>query len=123
MTRWNYAIDPLILYWNKAQFDDFSLEIQKAIKEAAVEAGKFQKALCRAGLDDGNALKILKNDFHYDIEIADPIGYLRSKGMEITEIDSIDRQRFQEVLKPVMESWTKKIGEKFVETARRDMAK
>ena len=123
MTRWNYAIDPLILYWNKAQFDAFSPEIQKAIKEAAVEAGKFQKALCRAGLDDGNALKILKNNFHYDIEIPDPIGYLRSKGMEITEIDSIDRQRFQEILEPVMESWTKKIGGKFVETARRDMAK
>ncbi|MCK5844232.1 MAG: DctP family TRAP transporter solute-binding subunit [Victivallales bacterium] len=121
MSRWNYALDPLILYWNKTQFDAFSPEIQKAINAAAVEAAKFQKALCRAGLDDGTALKTLKNEFKYEIKIPDPLSYLRSKGMVITEIDSADRARFQAALKPVTESWTKKLGEEFVETAQRDM--
>ncbi|MCK5844479.1 MAG: TRAP transporter substrate-binding protein DctP, partial [Victivallales bacterium] len=61
MTRWNYAVDPLIIYWNKEQFNSFSADIRKAIREAAIEAARFQKALCRAGLDDVSALPTLKN--------------------------------------------------------------
>jgi tripartite ATP-independent transporter DctP family solute receptor len=123
MTRWNYAVDPLILYWNKEQFDAFPPDIQKALRAAAIEAGAFQKALCRAGLDDGTALKTLKTRFKYDIKTPDPLAYLRSKGMEITEIDDASRTKFKNVLKPVTDSWTNKLGPEFVKTAELDMKK
>ncbi|NOY75122.1 MAG: DctP family TRAP transporter solute-binding subunit [Kiritimatiellaeota bacterium] len=121
MTRWNYAIDPLILYWNKEQFDAFPPDIRKAIRKAAVEATRYQKALCRAGLDDGTALKTLKNEFGYDIKIPDPLGYLRSKGMEITEINDDARAEFKKNLKSVTDSWTKQLGAEFVKNAKKDM--
>ena len=121
MTRWNYAVDPLILYWNKVQFDAFPPDIQKAIRSAAVEAARFQKALCRAGLDDGSSLKILKEEFNYDIKIQYPLAYLRSNGMKITKIDASARKAFKAKLRPVIESWTKKLGADFVKTAENDM--
>ena len=62
VTLWNYLIDPLILYWNKKQWDTFPDEIQSTIRGAAIEAGRFQKALVRAGLDGGTSINILKSD-------------------------------------------------------------
>ncbi len=44
---WNYSYDALILGINKAKFESFSPEIQKAIQEAATEACKYQIALNR----------------------------------------------------------------------------
>ncbi|MCK5844478.1 MAG: hypothetical protein KAG97_07205 [Victivallales bacterium] len=41
--------------------------------------------------------------------------------MEIIDIDDAARAKFQSVLKPVTESWTKKLGVEFVRTAEKDM--
>jgi tripartite ATP-independent transporter DctP family solute receptor len=121
MARWNYAVDPLILYWNKEQFDAFPPEIQKAIRDSAVEAALFQKSLCRAGLDNGTALKTLRMKFKYEIKIPDPLAYLRSKGMEITTIDEAAGMKFKSTLKSVTDSWTEKLGPEFVKTAELEM--
>ena len=48
VTRWNYLADPLILYWNKKEWDRFPADIQEALAEAAAEATRYQKALARA---------------------------------------------------------------------------
>ena len=58
-TFWNYLVDPVIFYWNKKQWEAFPQDIQKIIKRSAEEAGRFEIALCRAGLDGDKSLIIL----------------------------------------------------------------
>ena len=82
-TFWNYLVDPLIIYWNQDQWNAFPDDIKKGIMEAAQEAGKFEIALCRAGLDGDKSVNILKNDFNFTMEVPDPVKWLESKGMTV----------------------------------------
>ena len=123
ITRWNYVVDPLIIYWNKKEFESFPPDIQKAIQEAALEAGKFETALCRAGLDGDKSLNILKNEFNYTIEIPDPIGYAKSKGMVVTDLTDEDRQAFIDATKSLYDKWVPKIGDGIYQKALSDMGK
>ncbi len=122
ITRWNYLIDPLIIYWSKKEFDAFPTDIQKAIREAAIEAGRFSTALARAGIDDGTALKILKDEFDYTMEIPDPVAYVESKGMVVTNLTEAQRKAFVEATKSLYDTWTPKIGEDIYKKAKADMA-
>ncbi len=123
LTRWNYLVDPVIVYWNKKQFDKFPKDIQKAIREAAVESARFEKALCRAGIDDGSSLKILKDEFNYTPKITDPVAYARSKGMIVTDLTDAERQAFIDATKSLYDKWVPKIGKDLYEKAKADMAK
>jgi tripartite ATP-independent transporter DctP family solute receptor len=123
VTRWNYLVDPVIVYWNKKQFDKFPQDIQKAIREAAVASARFEKALCRAGIDDGTSLKILKDEFNYTIKIPDPIAYVKSKGMVVTNLTDAERQAFIDATKPLYDKWIPKIGKDLYEKAKADMAR
>jgi tripartite ATP-independent transporter DctP family solute receptor len=123
LTRWNYLVDPLVFYWSKKEFDSFPPEIQKAIQDAALEAGRYEIALARAGIDDGTSLKILKEEFNYTMEIPDPVGYVKSKGMIVTELTDEQRQAFIEATKPIYDKWIPKVGEDLYNKAKADMAK
>jgi tripartite ATP-independent transporter DctP family solute receptor len=123
ITRWNYLVDPLIIYWSKKEYDAFPAEIQKAIKEAALEAGRFEIALARAGIDDGASLKILEEEFGHAMEIPDPVAYVENKGMVVSELTDTQRQAFVEATKPLYDTWVPKIGEDVYEKAQADMAK
>ncbi|MFQ6078692.1 MAG: DctP family TRAP transporter solute-binding subunit, partial [Thermodesulfobacteriota bacterium] len=50
VTFWNYLVDPVVFYWNKKEWYAFPKDIQRSILEAAQEAARFEKALCRGGL-------------------------------------------------------------------------
>ena len=121
MTIWNYAIDPLIFYWNKKQFDAFPEDIQTAIRAAADEAGRYQKALARAGLDGTRSLDILKKEFDCVPDIPDPLDYLRKNGMAIVSLSKADEEAFVAALNDTMDTWIRKLGPDFVAGARRDM--
>ena len=121
-TFWNYLVDPLIFYWNKQQWDAFPAEIQNAIQEAAQEAGRFEIALCRAGLDDGASLEILKNEFNFQMEVPDPVKFLEEKGMSVSFLDEQQRQAFIAATQPLYEKWVAEIGKEVVEKAKADMA-
>ena len=123
ITRWNYLVDPLIVYWNKKQFDAFPEDIQQAIREAAVESARFEKALCRAGLDGDTSINILKNEFNYDIEIPDPIKFAESKGMVVTNLTDEQRQAFADATRSLYDKWIPKVGKDLYEKAKADMAK
>ncbi|MFZ0614166.1 MAG: DctP family TRAP transporter solute-binding subunit [Desulfobacterales bacterium] len=123
ITRWNYLIDPLIIYWSKKEFDAFPTDIQKAIREAAIEAGRFATALARAGIDDGTSLKILKDEFNHTMEIPDPVAYVESKGMVVTNLTDAQRKAFVEATKSLYDTWVPKIGEDIYKKAQADMAK
>ena len=123
ITRWNYLVDPVIVYWNKKQFNAFPKDIQKAIREAAQESARFEKALCRAGLDGDKSLNILKNEFNYTIKIPDPIKFAESKGMVVTNLTDEERNAFIEATKSLYEKWVPKIGKDLYEKAKKDMGK
>ncbi len=122
-TFWNYLVDPVIFYWNKKQWNSFPKDIQKAIREAAVEAGRFEKALCRAGLDGGKSLSILKQEFNYTMKIPDPIKYMQDKGMTITFLSDEERRAFIEATSALYDKWIPKIGKDIYKKALSDMGR
>ena len=56
VTLWGYVADPLIFAVNKQVWDTFSAEDQKIVREAAVEAAKYNIELARKGITDGRSL-------------------------------------------------------------------
>ena len=114
-------VDPLIIYWNQKQWKAFPREIQKAIQDAAEEAGRFEIALCRAGLDGDKSIQILKNEFKYPMEIPDPIGFMTGKGMVVQFLSPAEIQAFAEATAPVIDTWSKEIGLDLINKARADM--
>jgi len=123
VTFWNYLVDPLIIYWNKKEWDAFPKDIQKAIREAAVESAKFEKAMCRAGLDGDKSVNILKNEFNYTMKVPDPVKFMESKGMTVTFLSDDERNAFIKATAPLYEKWVSTIGKGLYEKAKADMGK
>ena len=122
-TFWNYLADPLIIYWNKRQYDAFPPTLRQAIAEAALEAGRFEKALCRAGLDGDESINILKHEFKHEMAIPDPVSTLEKNGMEIVLLSEEETMVFRERVAPIVEKWVEIIGADIIETAKEDMGR
>lgn len=120
ITAWDYAMDPLVFYWNRSQFEAFPEDIQEAIRGAAREAGRYQKALARSGLDQETSATILKTEFQAT-EVPDPLAFFPSKGAEILYLTFEERQAFVAATQHVFDRWVQKIGPDLVKTARQDM--
>lgn len=123
VTFWNYMADPLIFYWNQQEWDKFPEDIQKAITEAASEAGRYEKALCRAGLDGQTSIDILKKEFNHVMDPPDPIAFLQQNNMTVTILTDKERAAFADATRPVFEKWVPKIGKDLVDEAIKDMGK
>lgn len=121
ITIWDYAIDPLIFAVNKNTWESFDENTKRIILEAARKAARWQKAMARVGLDDGTALRILRDEFNYTPEITDPISHLRSKGMEVTFLNSEQREAFKKKMSEVYSKWIPIIGNELVQTAINDI--
>jgi TRAP-type transport system periplasmic protein len=121
-TMWNYLTDPLIIYWNKKQWEAFPADIQKAIREAAEEAGRFEIALSRSGLDGDISQRILKNQFEYTMEVPEPVQFMESKGMKVTFLTDEQVAAFAKATQPVFDKWAQTLGADLVEKAKKDMA-
>lgn len=122
-TMWNYLVDPLIIYWNQRDWNGFPEEIKAAIMEAAKEAGRFETALSRAGLDGEVSLNILKDEFNYAMEVPDPIAFLKSKGMEVHMLTDEERAAFAEATRPIYDKWVEEIGPDLYEKAKADIGR
>ena len=122
-TFWNYLVDPLIIYWNKAQWDAFPKEIQAGVLKAAQEAGRFETALCRAGLDGEKSLQILKNEFDHVMKVPDPVQFLREKGMTVDFLNDAQVAAFEKATQPIYDKWVSEIGQGLYEKAKADMGK
>jgi tripartite ATP-independent transporter DctP family solute receptor len=120
---WNYLVDPLIIYWNQKQWNEFPDDIKDGLMKAAQEAGRFEIALCRAGLDGQKSLEILKNEFGHEMEVAEPVKFLEEKGMKVNFLTDEQVAAFAKATQPVYDSWVKKIGPELFEQAKADMAK
>ncbi len=122
ITFWNYLVDPVIIYWNKKEWDGFPKNIQKAIMEAAQESATYEKALCRAGLDGNKSIDILKKEFNYTMAVPDPVKYFESHGMTVTFLDKSQLDAFKKATRPIYKKWIPIIGRSIYEKAKHDMA-
>jgi TRAP-type transport system periplasmic protein len=122
-TFWNYLVDPLIFYWNQKEWNAFPPDVKKAVQEAAAEAGRFEIALSRAGLDGEKSIDILKKEFNHTMEVPEPVKFMESKGMTVTFLSNDDVAAFEAATKPVLDKWVKEIGEDLYMKARADMGK
>jgi len=123
VTMWNYLVDPLIIYWNKRQWEAFPADIQQAIQAAAEEAGRFEIALSRSGLDGDVSQTILKDDFDFTMEVPDPVRFMQSKGMTVSFLTDAQAASFAAATAPVLDKWAKTLGEDLVNKAKADMAR
>ena len=122
-TMWNYVVDPVVVYWGKEQWQALPTDVQHAIREAAVESARFEKALCRAGLDDGASLEMLEKTFDHPMEIPDPIAHMEANGITVASLSEEARTAFREIVQPVYDEWIPRIGEDLYRKAQEDMAK
>lgn len=89
MSLTGHVYSPGVFLMNKATFDKLSAADKKAFLEAAKVAAKANRD--RVDLDEQTAVK-----------------HLRSKGMEVN--DTLDKSKFQAVLKPVFLDFEKQFG-------------
>jgi tripartite ATP-independent transporter DctP family solute receptor len=120
---WNYLVDPLVIYWNKKQWDAFPPDVKKGVMKAAKEAGRFEISLCRAGLDGKKSLDILKTEFGYQMEVPEPVKFLESKGMTVNFLTEDQVAAFKTATHSIYDKWVKVIGEDLYKKAKADMAK
>jgi TRAP-type C4-dicarboxylate transport system substrate-binding protein len=113
-------IDPLLLTVNEGIWKGFSAEDQKIIKECALEAEKYSKALSRLGFDDGSALTYLKS-INKVPAVTDPYKVMEDKGMTVTRFTQEQVAEFYKATQSVRDKWTKEIGTDLVKAAEEDM--
>lgn len=90
-----HVYTPFVFLVSKKFWDGLSPEEQKIMKEAAQEAGKFQRQTNRDAM--GKALEELK-----------------AAGMKVNEVTPEDAAKMQETIKPVLDKFSKEIGEDLV---------
>ncbi|NCC77879.1 MAG: HD domain-containing protein, partial [Clostridia bacterium] len=121
LTRWNYVIDPLILCWNRRQWQTFPPDVQAGLQRAAQRAGRFQKALARVGQDNGESLQRLRTEFNYIPEVPDPLAHLQAQGMDVLTPNPQQIAALAEQLEPVRQKWIPRIGQAVYQAACTDL--
>ena len=121
VTFWNYVADPIIIYWGSGSWNKFPDEIKSAITEAAKEAARFEKAMCRAGLDQDVSLDILKNEFNYEMKVPAPVKHLEDNKMTVTRINPETVEAFTRATATVYDKWIPRVGKELYEAAKKDM--
>ena len=102
LTLWHYMADPLIFAANQRVWKSLSEQERTLLTETAREAGAWEIAMSR----EGNAQRLA------DIE---------ARGVNVVKLDDDAMQAFRDATQSVYESWTPKIGEALVETARAEV--
>lgn len=103
LTLWHYMNDPLIFGVSQRIWTTLSPEDQKLLKEAAVDAGKWEIEKARA-------------------ELTDTLETIRSRGVEITELTPEQHKAFVDATQSVYEKWTPRIGKELVDAAQKAIA-
>ncbi|WP_248930606.1 TRAP transporter substrate-binding protein [Paenibacillus hamazuiensis] len=86
---------PFIFLGSKKFWDQLSDQERKIIQDAVIESGKFERELIR-----GENKKSLDN--------------LKAKGMKVSEISEAETKKIQDVVKPVIDKYSKSLGEDLV---------
>jgi TRAP-type C4-dicarboxylate transport system substrate-binding protein len=99
--------DPLIFVVNKEIWQSWTPEDRKAVREAAIEAGKYNVQIAREGLTGAEPA------VHKSIE---------SQGVKVVRLSDQERNEFKKATKPVYDKWSKQIGPDLVKKAEASVA-
>ena len=107
VTLWHYVADPLIFAVSKDAWATLSADDQKIVREAAVQAAKYNIELARKGVtpEDQSVLK--------------EIGGL---GVDIVSLSPEQLAVFRTATKPVYDKWKARIGAGLVDSAEKAIA-
>ncbi|MGY4111919.1 TRAP transporter substrate-binding protein [Aeribacillus sp. SP014] len=89
-----HVYTPFVFLVSKKFWDNLSSEEQQILKDAAVEAGKYQRELSRE--EDKKSLEELETK------------------IKINEVSDEERQKMAEAIKPVIDQYAKEFGEELV---------
>lgn len=103
LTLWHYMNDPLIFGVSQRVWSTLSPEDQALLKEAAVDAGKWEIEKSRT-------------------ELADTLTSIRERGVEITELTPEQHKAFVDATQSVYEKWIPRIGKDLVDAAQKAIA-
>ena len=107
VTLWGYVADPLIFAVSKTVWDSFSPADQKMMREAAIEAAKYNVEIARKGITDADPATLK------DIE---------GLGVKITKLSDAEKKVFQTATKGVYDKWKGRIGADLVSGAEKAVA-
>jgi len=99
-----HVYTPFVFLVSKKFWDGLSEEEQKILKEASVEAGKYQREMSRK--EDTKAVEELK-----------------AAGMKVNEVSDQDKEKMKELVKPVTEKFAEKFGKELVEELMQEIEK
>ncbi|GHS92591.1 exported protein [Synergistales bacterium] len=122
ITIWSYNVDPYAFVVNQKSWASFTPEQQKIIRECAEEAGKYNKAMCRLGLDNGESKAFLESINAMPTMLpAEPYKFLEQSGCEVAVLTQEEIAAFKEKTAPVLKNWIEKVGPELVKAAEEDM--
>ncbi|AJC16767.1 DctP family TRAP transporter solute-binding subunit [Pandoraea sputorum] len=102
LTVWDYVADPIVFVVNRQVWDSWSPQDRDIVRDAAVEAARFEVALAREDLlSSGQGM--WEN--------------LESRGVKVTRLTPEQRQRFVDATRPVYVKWKTLVGRDLVEKA------
>ncbi|MGE5258892.1 MAG: TRAP transporter substrate-binding protein DctP [Hyphomicrobiales bacterium] len=105
---WEYAAEPLIFAVNKEVWKSWKPEDQRAVREAAVQAGKENIAAARKGLvpPDSALVKAVEG-----------------LGVKVVQLTDHERAEFRKITRPVYDKWAEKIGPDLVKKAEESVVR
>lgn len=106
ITRWAYVNDPLVFAVSKSAWESWTPADREVVRQAAIEAAKFEISEARKGL--AGEASLLKD--------------VAANGVRVTELTSVEQDAFSAATRPVVEQWSKTIGTDLVRTAERELA-
>jgi TRAP-type C4-dicarboxylate transport system substrate-binding protein len=107
VTMWGYMIDPLVFVANKEVWNSWTPQDREIVRQAAVDAGKQEIGLARAGLVEAGR-PLLK-----DIE---------GLGVKVTQLTPAERAQFVAATRGVAAKWKAQIGAALVDKAEKAVA-
>ncbi len=107
VTMWGYMIDPLVFVANKEIWNSWTAQDRDIVRQAAVDAGKQEIALARAGLVEAGR-PLLK-----DIE---------AFGVKVVIPTAAQREQFVSATRAVYSKWKPQIGVNLVNKAEKTLA-
>jgi len=108
LTIWGYVADPLIFVVNKEVWNSWSPADQKAVREAAIQAGKENVILARKGLIPPNDT-LLKE--------------IKASGVNVSSLTLKEKEVFKKATRSVYDKWARQIGPELVKKAEQAVAK
>lgn len=107
LTKWNYVNDPLVFAVSAKAWESWSPEDREIVRQAALEAARHEIADTRKGVSSGD-----------DGLIQQAI----AQGVQVTVLSDAEKAAFADAARPVVEKWSKTIGEELVRKAQQEVA-